>query len=254
MTKGVFLVVFGDPCYMRAAFNLAVSLKYFEPDLKIALLHDNKIFAKDSFDMQFFDDMIPLQETDMSSPAKIKTSIYKYLPYDYNLVLDVDALALQNVQGLIDKCIATGKNYLTHIYHTYYSTDTDDMGWLLWAYRSKAWEHFDLKSDSFLPAPQSSIQFIEKCEASENLYKLIQVNLSNPIPLHELRYQWGGNQPDELYLAGSLAQLKINPHIGNEALFFANKTDLIRGNRVIAEQHYILSIFGGANFNFCRVT
>ena len=248
MTKGVFLVVFGDPCYMRAAFNLAVSLKYFEPDLKIALLHDNKIFAKDSFDMQFFDDTILMQESDMSSPAKIKTSIYKYLPYDYNLVLDVDALALSSPMALLDRCIDSGKNYFVHVYHSYTSKDPDDMGWLLWAYRSKIWEHFKLKAETILPAPQSSIQFIKKCQESEDLFELINKNINNPIPLHELRYQWGGNQPDELYLAGSLAQLGLNPHIGNDGLFFANKNDLVRSLTQITRDHCILSIFGGKNF------
>lgn len=248
MTSGIFLVVFGDPCYMRAAYNLAVSIKYFEPDLKIALLHDNKIFAKDSFDMQFFDDMIPLQESDMSSPAKIKTSIYKYLPYDYNLVLDVDALAINSPMNLLDRCIKSGKNYFVHVYHSYKSTDPDDMGWLLWAYRSKVWEHFKLGANTILPAPQSSIQFIKKCYESEVLFNLINENIDKPIPVHELRYQWGGNQPDELYLAGSLAQLGMNPHIGDDGLFFANKNDLKRSLSQIARDHCILSIFGGKNF------
>jgi len=243
------MIAFGDPCYARAAYNLAISLKHFDRNIQICVLHDGKVFQRGYYDMSFFDKEVLLDETDLSNPAKVKVSIYNYLPYDYNLVLDVDALAFQNIQPLIDRCIASGKHYLTYLYNTYYSTDPDDMGYLLWAYRSKAWEHFDLKSDSFLPAPQSSIQFIEKCEASESLYKLILKNISNPIPLHELRYQWGGNQPDELYLAGSLAQLKIkDTHIGNDALFLANKTDMVRGDRVIAEQHFILCVFGGARF------
>lgn len=240
------MVAFGQPCYGRAAYNMAISIKNYDPDLQICLLHDTIAFSKSNFDMSIFDTKISLGDTDIKDPAKIKTSIYDYLPYEHNLYLDVDGLALQSLTPLLERCIQSEKNYLTYVYETYDETSPDIMPMMYWAYRKDIWEHFNLNGHK-LPATQSSIQYIKKCEENKNLFDKLKENFNNPIPLSKLRNVWGGTQPDELYLDVTLAQLNLNPHIGNDAMFFANLHDK-RSLTQLKEDHFILSIFGGKGF------
>ena len=50
----------------------------------------------------------------------MKVNLYKYLPYDCNLYLDVDAIALKDIQPMIDELSQSGKDYISHCvgYHT----------------------------------------------------------------------------------------------------------------------------------------
>src|SRR5210317_1317842 len=112
---------------------------------------------------------------------------------------------------------------------------------MVWAYREDIWSHYGF-DDHVLPATQSSLQYIRKGEFCENLFKKIQENFDNPIPLEKLRNKWGGTQPDELYLNVTLAQLNYDPQCEN-VIFFGNVDD---GNyHEIKERYDFLSIFGG---------
>ena len=105
MTKGIFLIAFGKRGYAFAAYNMAYSLKYFNKDLKICLFHDDKIMKHltDQMplsDIDVFDDYVEIPQEILFSdgnldPCLTKISMYDYLPYDYNLFLDVDGVALR---------------------------------------------------------------------------------------------------------------------------------------------------------------
>lgn len=248
MTQGIFLVAFGDVCYGRAAFNLAVSIKYYDPDIQICLLHDTgAVSEKARIDMDFFDIKIPIENTaDFKNPATIKANIYNQLPFDYNLYLDVDALALQSCKPLFERLIASEKPYAVYVYELYDENSPDNMPMMYWATRSTIWNHYNFNGHK-LPATQSSIQFIKKCPESEKIFQQLQENINNPIPLNELSHTWGGRQPDELYLNVALAQLGLNPHIGDDAIFFANNYSKL-AKKVIKEKYTILSIYGGKGF------
>jgi predicted GH43/DUF377 family glycosyl hydrolase len=244
MTKGVFIIAFGSPNYGYAAYNLARSIKHHSPHIQICLLHDHRAFSKGYFDFSDFDKMILLGDEDVKNPAKIKTSIYEKLPYDYNLFLDVDALCLKNLNPLFDRLIESKKPFATHIFETYDKNSPNEMEWMYWAYRNDIWEKYNL-SDHKMPATQSSVQFIKKCDESKKLFEQINENLANPIPLEQLKNRWGGQQPDELYLNIALAQLNMDADIGKDALFFANKQSPLSITEM-REQFYIMSLFGGA--------
>ena len=111
-TKGILLSAFGRVGYIYAAFNMCASIKRFNKNIKVALAFDKAIFNYlDPKKIELFDDLIEIPKEQFTSengnklgidPAKYKTSIYKYLPYDETLILDVDGCALQDLQPLIN--------------------------------------------------------------------------------------------------------------------------------------------------------
>ncbi len=238
MSKGIVLVAFGEPCYGMAAWNLAVSVKFHSPNLPVFLLHDDRAFSKGNFDFSVFDNQ-KIIVPDYKTPAHTKASIYEHLPYDENLFIDVDTVCLKDLNPLFDSL--KGKGYAVPVNPKYEG----------WADESTVKEHYNLTSE--ILHTQTSIQYIEKCELSEKIFSQLQSNLRNPIPLEKLRHQWGGSQPDELYLNVALAQLNVNPPIGEQAIFFGrNIAKDSHGKTItpaqIKDSYYFLSIYGGKNF------
>lgn len=252
MSKGIVLLAFGKPCYGRAAFNMAMSLKAYNKDIKICLLRDQAAFAKDIFDYSVFDEQIFIQESDIQNPGLIKASIYKYLPFDHNLYLDVDGLAMKDIEPLLDRLIARDDYYSTYIVDRYDKNSPNDLPNMVWAWKNDIWRNWNF-TDEVLPVTQSSIQYIRKCKEAELLFDKWRDNILNhALPIEQLRYHWGGTQPDELYLNVTLAQLGLINDIGKDSIFFGSAFS--KEPFQVQQDHYILSIFGGEGFTKLRYT
>lgn len=242
MTRGIILLCWGDRTYSFAAYNLAYSIKAAAPDVPIVLKTDG---LKQVADPSVFDWIETISIDDLANPAEVKTRMYENLPFDYNLFLDVDALAIKDINGIFDKCIERGGDYYTFIYDWYDHTSPNEMPMMFWAYRDDIWRKFGFDESTRFPATQSSIQFMKKGETVTKLGQQVRANLADPIPLEQLREKWGGAQPDELYLNIALAQLGFDRdvHIGDDIIFFGY--DYTLKWHEVKEQYYILSLFGG---------
>lgn len=252
MTKGIVLIAFGKRGYTFAAYNMAFSIKYFNPSVQIAVLHDKNFlsFLSKKEHYKVFDQMIEIPEEIKYTnggidPCRVKLSMYDLLPFDCNLYLDVDGVALQDVGQVIDELMAKGGYYYTHVFGSRtidHGNQNDDM---VWAWMNDVWDHFKLDREARLPSTNSSIQFIRKGEKAKALFDLMVKEYKTPLPPERLRLKWGGGQPDELYLNVALAKLGWDecPHY----VFLGNQISNLTLEK-IQEQYYILSIFGGRGF------
>ena len=246
MTKGIFLIAFGKRGYSYAAWNLAFSLKKFSPGLNITLWAGNDIIEHIAPEMRYvFDSItdIPQEMLSKYDPGKIKVNLYNYLPYDYNLVLDVDSLALHDIEKEFDKMIASGYHYYTSIQGTYQMGDGETFTQLWWSTPKQVFEHFHISEDAIFPATNSSWQFIKKCDKSEKQFNLTKEFYDNPIPISELKNNWGGHQPDELYLNASLAVVGFKKW-ENDIIFFGSNNNS-RTDTQLANDFALLSFYGG---------
>lgn len=244
MTTGVLLVSFWRVGYGYAAFNLAVSIRFYSPGVPITLVCDEaSIKHLDGKKRSLFTNIIILTEP-VTDPGLFKAGMYRFLPYDYTLYLDVDALCVAPIEPLLDKLVKEadeGKFYRTHVYDWYDKDSPEKLPMMFWANRDVIWEHYHL-TDEKLPATQSSLQFIKKCPEAEQLFTLIETTMrDNPIPMDRLRYQWGGTQPDELYLNVALAKLRICPDLPGVIWFCDN---LALAPHQVKASYYFMSYFG----------
>jgi len=221
-TEGVVLFAFGKPQYYHAAYNLAFSIKHFNKTVNIVAYFDNpeKATAHCTELLDVIDEIKPLNTEHLYTdgkfdPGKLKVNIYEYLPFDYNLYLDVDAVALKDIQPLIDELKAAKKNYISHTVGYHNIKQGRNIPSMQWAWADVLWEHFLLKETATLPAINSSLQFIVKSEEAQTLYFVVKNEYElNPMPVNKLRMKWGGGQPDELYMNVALAKCGIDPGIG----------------------------------------
>ena len=262
-TTGVVLLAFGKPQYYWAAYNLAFSIRKHSPNVNITVLFDDQIKGLSYCPefMKYINNIGSIDADDIYTnkkldPGKVKVNLYKYLPYDCNLYLDVDAIALKDIQPMIDELSQSGKDYISHCvgYHTI--DKGRDFKEMQWAWADKMWEHFNLLESYVMPAINSSMQWIVKGSQAEAIYRTAKdLYFNNPIPIKDLRMKWGGGQPDELYMNGALAIHGIDP-----ALKTYTKNDGSEGGMIhfsmqrglsfekITENYYLQSYYGGAGF------
>lgn len=261
-SKGVVLFAFGKHTYYWAMYNLALTIKRHSPDVKIAAFVGSLDDAGKHCGglHEFVDSMNEIDRDDMYvgkvlDPALLKVNIYKYLPFDYNMYLDVDAIALKPIDTLIDELMAMDKPYMAHTvgYHTIDKGRAIES--MQWAWADDIWKMYGLTDKDVLPAINSSLQFIKKCDTSKELYdRLKDTYINNHMPLKMLRMKWGGGQPDELYMNITLAQMGIDPkcsEIGNDGaelghIHFAARRGL--SFMEVTERYYFQSYYGGVGF------
>lgn len=262
-TKGVVLLAFGKIQYYWAAYNLAFSIRKHNKDINITVLFDDPVKAISNCGeiIKYVNrisaiDAAHLYTNSKLDPGKVKVHLYQYLPYDCNLYLDVDAVALKDIQPMIDELSESGKDYVSHTvgYHTI--DKGRDFKEMQWAWADRMWPHFGLSSDAVMPAINSSMQWIVKGEKAAALYaKAQELFFDNPIPLKDLRMKWGGSQPDELYMNIAMAILGIDPALKQYDKVKTSEGGMIhfamqRGltYQEVTERFYLQSYYGGNRF------
>ena len=252
-SSGVVLVAFGKPQYYWAAYNLAYSIKRFNKDLQIALISDSKgraLYHCHDLTNQI-DVYVDLPEQHIYTnkkldPGKAKVLLFDYLPFHYNLYLDVDAVCLKDLQPLIDQLIANDAKYATRVVGEHTIDQGRDFKAMQWAWADQLWQHFGLTKADKIYAINSSIQFIEKCPEAEAIYRTAaDLYLNNPMPINKLRMKWGGGQPDELYFNVSFGKNNFKPYEIDAICFQMNREF---SYAQIEERFYLMSYYGGKGF------
>lgn len=247
-------MAFGKSVYYGAAYNLAYSIKRLNKNIEIAcIIEGTDAMINYAGDLAEVSDIIieikpeHLYTNGKLDPGKAKVFLYDYLPFESNIYLDVDAVALKDIQPMIDEMIALGKPYASHImgYHTIDKGNKIES--MVWAFANDIWDRYGLSESAVLPAINSSIQFIQISPKAHALYKIAQdYYVNNPIPVKQLRFKWGGGQPDELYMNIALAKLEMDPATSSEYIYLTNKRELTYNQ--VTDKFYLQSYFGGQGF------
>lgn len=237
--RGVLLLAWGKRGYGFFAYNLAVSIKHYSPNIPVHIIVTKEVM-REVGDRSVFDHITWLEATP-KDPGRFKASIYKYLPFENTLYLDVDAICLKPLEGLFEDLEKKGGHYYTYIQDVYDQNSPNVLPRMYWAYREDIWHHYNLNGHK-MPAAQSSIQFIKKCEQSKVLFETMERCFDDPIPVEKLRNQWGGGQPDELYLNVAMALTGCENHIGDHSMWFGNNG--AKRPSDVEKDYYLLSFFG----------
>jgi len=100
MSFGVCIVAVGYPIYGNYAFNLALSLKAHDPEIKIAILYESEALSNlNDIERKFFDYFIEIPKSDFIIDSKpeymrAKLLVNKYTPFEHTIYLDSDTIWL----------------------------------------------------------------------------------------------------------------------------------------------------------------
>jgi hypothetical protein len=241
----ILLIAFGKKGYAYAAYNLAKSIKIHSPQSNIHIAHDgclsvlNDLSVFDSFHV--IDDNLKIGINGKICPAKVKLSMYGFLPTKYKkvLYLDVDAICLKPIDDLINEL--EGKELSTKVFGK--GGINDKIEYSLWASNETIWNKAELKTDSVLCGINTSYIYFERNKATENVFKQA-LEMYNKFEIKDLLITWSGTMPDELILSSTLAKLDVIPH-SVDMIYFGNKLNITTQKELI-EKHYFLAMYGPA--------
>lgn len=255
----VIMFALGIPEYGRMAYNLALSLKYYSPDVKIKLIYEPSALSHLSAEQKSYFDVLQLIELNdcydgnKFNPGKAKLSIYKYLDCEHTIYLDVDAVALKPIEDLLQECIETKQYFITqYVSHvTGCQAEFKDMAWMDCKH---IWERYNFDENTNLPATNTSFMYIRKCKESEHFFSKALEKINNPFPVNQLKLKWGGTQPDELYINVTMAELGLLSGLrARHPIYFSNYPD----NKLVAtlenEGYYLIGYFGGKGWTHTSI-
>lgn len=249
--KGILLLAFGKKGYLRLAYNLAYSIRHFNKDVHITLIMSDGLKGIQAQDFSVFSHVAYIPEYDHLTngridPAKVKSRMYHIGAehYDHFLYLDVDAIATQDPEPLLDYCIGTGQGYLTEVIGK--GGKADHIPYSMWATNEVIWNYFGLPEDATLCGIQSSWAYFDKAKGKE-LGDMVANEYAKGFPFELLSNHWGHTLPDELLFQGSCARLGIDPTLhgfAKKPIFFGNVNNVPVSD--IVQNHLLLSCFGNS--------
>lgn len=195
------------------------------------------------------DKIIPMNYEDCHidgklSIAKAKLSLWRYSDFEETIYLDVDGLLLRELDFDID--------YFCIQVNGYSDLENDNTEANLWVFPKTVYEKYLIPEKNRLPGTNSSLMAWNQ-KGAEVFVKALE-NLSNPIPVGELRYQWGktNSDPDELYINVALAQLGFEPK--QEKYLFTKKRRTEYSGMDKVMECYALCCWGGLEFNHHEIS
>jgi len=244
--NGIIILALKKSAYYHAAANLAMSIKFYNPNINITLVSDgghvNEYRAEH---YAYFDWIKQIEFNDYNdengfSPALGKINICKYSTYDNTLYIDADTLVLKDLQPLIDKLVSLKGNFYSNVLGS--GKYEDDIHYQAWATNEKLWDYFDLKREQTVYTFNSSWFFFRK--ESENIFKKVYNSYIGGFNKEDLKNKWGNSLPDELFFYGTLAKLQINPSVDFDVCFFGENIDP-RTLDQLQEDYYMFTLYGG---------
>ena len=239
MDKGILLIGLGRH-YCQLAYNMAKSIKRFN-DISIACITEED----DETLLEAFDEVIipkigDYMEGYAFNPFKLKTFIYDYTPFKHTIYLDVDGIALKDIEALFKfnfKIQEVGR----------YKIEEAEKCHMVWAKKAgitikDIFEAYKLDKERAYPEYNSSIIIFKKNRDNKKYFTQVKRNyLDRRTDFKDI----GGYFPDEL--AFNLASIQLNhynelPKIKPIYFQWENKT---LGATDIEKKYYFLGMAGG---------
>lgn len=238
----IALLAIGKRGYYFAAYNLAFSIKFYNPEAKILLIHDGGYLNQiptDVFDELHEVDLLFTHQRGVFDAGGAKLGVYSIATQYFKeyLYLDVDALCLKDLQPFYDS--------LTKDLHADImgkGGKEDKINYSIWATNEQIWNEFELEEDSTYYAPQTSFHYAKKKRSNTSFFKLaLRLNKTTFENPKALAMRWGKALPDELIFGGALAVKDIDASTETRPIFFGNSHKTISE---VKENYYLLSLYG----------
>jgi len=243
----IVLAAFGKRGYFYSAYNLAFSIKHYDKDAKILLIHDKGISALPPHEADIFDIKVEIDEATthplgLFDAGHVKLNVYKIATKHFKeyMFLDVDAIVLKSIKTWYSDAQNSGKEFLTDVRGI--GGINDVINYSVWASNENIWEQFKLDKDTKYPAVQSSWHYAKKTKGNTAMFNdALKLNRTTFTDRSKLLIKWGKCLPDELVIGGALARRDFDASFDYEPIFFPNRHLPLSE---LKERYYVLSMFG----------
>lgn len=248
-TKGILLISLGGGNYAGWAVNMAASLRYNSPNIKIAVAVDEKSKATLANYPQLFDFIIDANPKDYTNdegkfaPGKMKLSMYDYSPFDKTIYLDIDGLVIRDIEPLFERLsdfpVASQVNSI--------STGENTTWPCQWMSLEDTRFVYALGDDFQLPEINSSFMYFEKCKSSELFF-----DWAKKCYISDYKTSWGASFPDELAFNAASAKSGMPLKFSDNSQCPVNFHIKAHSVSQLSPDCYILGLYGARQAMFQR--
>lgn len=249
MGFGVCIIALGYELYGTYALNLALSLKVYDQDCKIALLYSPEAIQHlTAEEKKFFDHFVPIPEGEYTTEGKkdymgAKLLVNKYTPFTHTIYLDADNIWLdKKVSWLFGEMY--GKQFFIgmNAHWDVKKGNTNKHGYTYWCRDEReVIKHHNIQN--ILPQTVSGFFYFEKGVYADYVFKLAkEVHSDKAAPFST----FAGGMPDEYAFNVALGLLEHKQKEYNPVYF-----DKIHG---ALEGHEIYSNYWAIAVGGNRVT
>jgi hypothetical protein len=241
VNKGILLVALGHPYYAHMAFNLAVGLKYQNPDIPICLAGKNGSLDQLTDEQRKLFKIKEIKDSEVKGkygydPYKFKLHLNKISPFEKTLFLDVDMIWSPTKYPIDLFNELDGKKVVTINRGELKCTEGKlKSGWV------DLNEVKDIYGLETVYDISSELIYFEKGEESDKFFEVAQ-KVYNDNKMNVMNF--GDGKPDEAYLMVSLGinKIKLNKFMPTywQPYYFTKLH-----NREFMQSHYAISV-GGA--------
>jgi len=223
--RGVVILTLGHAYWGRWAYNLAMSLKYQSPEIKISLLYAGEGINQIQ-DTTLFDKFIEIPEkyyltNGRKEYMKVKTALYKLSPYETTICLDADTIWI-NKRSINDLFNELDSVNFTMANRSFMDLEeerlTDEFG--VWASPNYIKKKFNFKKGKFYNLSSEMIYFKKDKKGND---KKVSKLFSDAFKIYDKPLEhriFNGGMPDELPFTISMIKNDIYPHIDNYMPFY----------------------------------
>jgi len=254
MDKGILLIAIGRP-YGEMAYNLALSIKLANPEVKIAVVSDQaSLITVSQNNQKVFDEIIEPKMEDylegmQMNPFKLKTFMYDYSPFKETLYLDADTLFLNgfaDINALFD--ILEDHEFVMQEVRRY-TIETAEHSNTVWTLSNRKtqllpliWPNYKLDDDAVYPETNSSFVWFKKNRKMKSYFTEVK-------KLYKVRHVWtekiGGFYPDELAFGIASAKKGVLSGIEGFKPIHFHWERLFQGPAESAKYYFFLGFAGG---------
>lgn len=230
--RGIIVLALRKPAYLAAAFNLALSIKHYNPSLPITLLSDAThpgVYRAEHYAV--FDQVTTIAEDDCTDdgrfcPGKAKLSLHKYANFDQALYVDADSVCCRNLDPLFERLL--GQPFKSQRIRNY-----------------SQWTDAEYFRSFFGVEPGQTINSSWIYFENDTVFRRAAQYYAKKFPLDQLNQNWGASLPDELFFNAALESLGVDSRSDVPVMYFDFSDDPRSIPEVIAS-HFFVTFYGNA--------
>lgn len=208
MEFGICIVALGYEIYGSYALNLAISLRVYDPNIKIAILCEPKTIAHlTEEELSMFSGIITIPEEeftvgDSKQYQRVKLLVYKYTPFERTMYMDADNIWLDKKVSWLYGEIGHNDFYIGYNGEFNPKNNTKSKyTYTYWGEPAKICKYFGIKN--LLPQTVSGFYYFKKTKWVEEMFEeALRVYDDPKAPT----ITWAGGKADEYCFNVALAK------------------------------------------------
>ena len=242
MDFGIVIVALGYELYGSYAYNLTLSIKSYNPNIRVCLLHSEEAVSHlKKNELSVFDQQIIIPEEEYLFNGKpqyqyAKLLLDKFTPFENTVYLDADTILLPDKKINFQNYFQNDFTISSTGYYDAITAKMPNSKYQFWGNTQTITKHYNLTK---LPQTISDFICFKKGTITESIFDAARtIYKDNTAPT----VVWAGGKADEFCFNVALAQLGIIPEI---FIFnFFDKVDGMRPPQEIYKNYFGLSVGG----------